>query len=198
MQVISRTEALHIGSARYFTGKPCPKGHMAERFVSSRGCTECAKDNKNEWRIENNDYIEEYMRAWRASKPSDYFSSYSEEWRHDNPDKVIAWRKNNPDKMKAQKRRRRAKELNAPGYHTAKEASNLLVSQRYECANTKCGADLRVVAKNLDHNVPLTRGGGDSIHNLQWLCERCNKRKRDKTMHEFIGSTRPFLFCASC
>ncbi len=28
---------------RYFTGKPCPKGHAAERFSGNRECVECAR-----------------------------------------------------------------------------------------------------------------------------------------------------------
>lgn len=26
---------------RYFTGKPCKRGHVAERYLSTRGCVEC-------------------------------------------------------------------------------------------------------------------------------------------------------------
>lgn len=29
---------------RYFTGKPCKSGHVAERRTSNRTCVECAKD----------------------------------------------------------------------------------------------------------------------------------------------------------
>ena len=31
------------GRARYFTGKPCKHGHVAERFVSNGGCITCYK-----------------------------------------------------------------------------------------------------------------------------------------------------------
>lgn len=32
----------------YFTGKPCPKGHIAERYVSNSVCLDCKKlENKN-------------------------------------------------------------------------------------------------------------------------------------------------------
>lgn len=37
----TRKEALAIGVKRYFTGKPCPYGHVAERIVSSGACHEC-------------------------------------------------------------------------------------------------------------------------------------------------------------
>ncbi len=38
---ISRSDAVKQGLTRYFTGKPCPYGHVSERMVSSYGCCEC-------------------------------------------------------------------------------------------------------------------------------------------------------------
>jgi len=43
MQIISRAEAIERGLTRYFTGKPCPKGHVAEHWVNGRACVECRK-----------------------------------------------------------------------------------------------------------------------------------------------------------
>lgn len=39
--VISRDEAFAKGLKRYYTGKPCHKGHDCERYVSSGGCLDC-------------------------------------------------------------------------------------------------------------------------------------------------------------
>src|SRR5882672_2141911 len=41
MQVISRKQARTQNLKRYFTGNPCPKGHVSERRVSAGGCVEC-------------------------------------------------------------------------------------------------------------------------------------------------------------
>ena len=41
MKVVSRKDALLAGSKRYFTGKPCRKGHIAERLVSDYHCLPC-------------------------------------------------------------------------------------------------------------------------------------------------------------
>lgn len=41
MDVITRSQAIEQGLTHYFTGKPCPRGHIAQRFVSSFGCVEC-------------------------------------------------------------------------------------------------------------------------------------------------------------
>lgn len=47
--VITRVEAKRRGMSRYFTGKPCKRGHVAERNVSSWGCVECATIQSRDW-----------------------------------------------------------------------------------------------------------------------------------------------------
>lgn len=39
--MISRQDAKAQGLKRYFTGKPCKFGHVAERFVGCHSCQEC-------------------------------------------------------------------------------------------------------------------------------------------------------------
>lgn len=41
MRTMQRTEAKRRGLKRYFTGRPCKHGHVAERFVNNAGCVEC-------------------------------------------------------------------------------------------------------------------------------------------------------------
>ena len=42
----SRQSAREVGSKWYFTGKPCPKGHISKRLVSSSSCQGCVKAYK--------------------------------------------------------------------------------------------------------------------------------------------------------
>lgn len=42
----SRKEAMRQGTTRYFTGKPCKHGHIAERLVSTGACDECKKAHR--------------------------------------------------------------------------------------------------------------------------------------------------------
>jgi len=43
MQIISRAEAKAKGLKRYFTGKPCKHGHVAERQVFNATCVDCQR-----------------------------------------------------------------------------------------------------------------------------------------------------------
>ena len=38
---VSREEAAQRGLSRFYTGKPCKAGHVAERYVSNKNCVEC-------------------------------------------------------------------------------------------------------------------------------------------------------------
>lgn len=43
MEIISKQEAIKQGLKKYFTGKPCIHGHIAERYVTKSDCLVCAK-----------------------------------------------------------------------------------------------------------------------------------------------------------
>ena len=44
MQIKTRARAIEAGDLRYFTGKPCVRGHLAERFTSGANCVECIRE----------------------------------------------------------------------------------------------------------------------------------------------------------
>lgn len=46
----SRKEAASRSSTFYFTGKPCNKGHVEERYTSSGGCVACSREHDSRWR----------------------------------------------------------------------------------------------------------------------------------------------------
>lgn len=64
MKLISCKEAKEKGLKRYFTGKPCKRGHIAERHVTG-GCVVCANEDQIKYYQQN---PEKYRRANR-----DYF-----------------------------------------------------------------------------------------------------------------------------
>lgn len=50
----SRSEALRLGLTRYFTGKPCKRGHVAERLTSCGRCYDCHRVTRHEWFVSEN------------------------------------------------------------------------------------------------------------------------------------------------
>ena len=81
-------------------------------------------------------------------------------------------------------KRYRARKLGADGFHTKDEFISLVVRIDFVCPS--CGYLLN--SKNLteDHIVPLSKGGSDSIENIQPLCHPCNAGKKDKTINYLI------------
>ncbi len=40
----TRKEAIRLGMATYYTGKPCGRGHLSERRTTSGICIQCNKE----------------------------------------------------------------------------------------------------------------------------------------------------------
>lgn len=50
---------------RYFTGKPCKYGHIAERLISNKNCIECLREKKLTWASNNSKKLNDRKRAFR-------------------------------------------------------------------------------------------------------------------------------------
>lgn len=88
MQIMSGSEARRLGLKRYFTGKPCKNGHVAERTADKGMCIKCEKARA----------------AMRNKAPGtkEYRTAWYEANRDQVKAKAAAYRKENPDKIKAQ------------------------------------------------------------------------------------------------
>ncbi len=47
----------------------------------------------------------------------------------------------------------------------------------YTCV--RCGKKLRKSDVDIDHIIPQSRGGSDSLFNLQCMCKTCNRSKQN-------------------
>ncbi len=53
MKTITRGQAKTQGLTRFYTGKPCSQGHMAERAVSNKKCVICRNLDVAKWKKRN-------------------------------------------------------------------------------------------------------------------------------------------------
>lgn len=82
-----------------------------------------------------------------------------------------------PDVYRAHAENRRARKLAVGGKYTAADIKALAVKQHHRCAN--CDKSIKD-GYEVDHIMPLTKGGTNDIRNIQLLCQSCNRRKHTK------------------
>lgn len=58
--------------------------------------------------------------------------------------------------------------------------------QNWRCASTNCDLVGELEAYDLDHIIPLWKGGEDTDGNLQALCPTCHRRKTDQERLEYV------------
>jgi len=201
IQLIKKGAAKAAGLQRYFTGKPCPKGHAVERYVADGKCIECVRlktagrsDYQKLWRSRNPDKGASYTRAYRERNP-DYKErdKATRLARIDNDrararlhyaankehfaEKSRKYREENRDLIAAYARNRRSLKKGAEGCHTRAEIACLCERQGWKCA--VCRESIRG-KRHADHIVPLVLGGSNWISNIQMLCPTCNLQKSAK------------------
>lgn len=173
MTASARKLAQAAGEKRYFSGRACVKGHLADRYTSSGACTECwsahvaANDDRlkryyRERYSSNRDKVSAYGRARYALKRDEVLAS-NKRWQEQNKGKVLLYKRVN-------KARRRA----AVGTFTKADVEFLMRHQRGECA--MCAKNIKA-GFHVDHIIPLSRGGSNWCGNIQLLCPPCNLTK---------------------
>lgn len=193
MDLISWSDARRAGLKRYFTGEPCHRGHVCERYVLKCACVECERERLA--KLRRRQLLERGGRPWSSSdeERAERRRAALKRYRDAHPERVreasrahqakyperrraarSKWAQSNPDAVNLTRHRRRARKV---GVISKGIVALLLTSQRGRCANCRC--DIRY-AYEVDHIVPLAAGGAHADENLQLLCGDCNRRKGAK------------------
>ena len=184
--VITRKEAKDHSLSRYFTGNSCAAGHISERRTGNGDCIICERIRSFDFAHKNLDAARTRCREWSRRNRDKKLA-----WNAANKEriaaKVRAWKEANPQKNNAYRRNRIARVMQATGSHTADDVDFLLEQQKYRCM--ECRKSITRTLWEVDHIMPLARGGSNDRRNLQILCRRCNRCKggRDPIDHAQIS-----------
>lgn len=67
-RITTRSEAKASGAKTYFTGKPCPSGHISDRRTGSGTCVECRNAATKQWHAQHVDHNADYGKAYRKKR----------------------------------------------------------------------------------------------------------------------------------
>lgn len=137
-------------------------------------------EQKKVYREKNKDFVKEINRRWYRANSKRIIEKFSSRYYADPKAKKKYARerhKQNPDSARTASRNRKARLKGAEGRHTRDDIDRLYVLQKGRCAI--CFTALRGKFE-IDHRMPLSRGGSNDPSNLQLACKPCNLRKRAK------------------
>lgn len=194
MEIITRQEAIAQGLRRYFTGKPCKHGHVAERSTHKRRCVGCAAaDSKARYHAKLK-HDPGFMAEARQRAAA---------WFHDNHDHALQTRKDNY-LANRDARREQKKAYYCENKHIFMESSAARKARVRRatppwCDRSAIAAVYKVrvqktkqtgVEHHVDHIVPLLGRNVCGLHvpwNLQVITAEENLAKNNKMPEEFYG-----------
>lgn len=164
ISLVSRAEAIKAGLPRYFTNAACSKGHVSERYVSSKTCCECANARANVTKAKNRDKYTASSALWGKLNPEKR-AQYQRTQNAKSPGRRNLWTMNY----------RTAKADRMPKWLNDGQLFELESVYTYCSALRRIGLDYHV-----DHVVPLRGKSISGLHvpwNLQVLPGRENMSK---------------------
>lgn len=157
--------------------KPFDGFHRDKSTKTGRAsrCKSCAIATAKDWNKANQDLIAQR----RRDNPEPIRESRRRSYRKD-PQKYMQitrdWMKRKPAQRRSHIHRSRA-QIENPGIVRQEEWDALMVKYGGRCLC--CGSSSDIVT---DHIVPLSKGGCNTIDNVQPLCRGCNARKASATI----------------
>jgi len=174
---------------------------------------EIIKQKNNKAYKENPEKFRERMRKTRQSDP-EKAKNIAKKWRENhpelnrervkdawlkNPDKyrrgIKFWKQKHPEKMREygriHNRKRRTWIEGNEGIHTTEDINQQYAKQQGKCY--WCGIKVKKHFE-IDHIVPISRGGSNDPSNLAIACSYCNRSKGDKLPEEWLGKGFKIVF----
>ena len=155
------------------------------KFGLQSYCRVCDIQNKKAWYKKNKKHVAYKSKTWYKENPGKYAENqrrHKEKYKEFYSEYYKRWASENRDKLNLKKhcyyaRRRRQLGVVSPGI-----IDRLFIEQAGLCLY--CNRELQEY--HLEHKLPISRGGLHDDKNLCLSCPRCNLRKKDKTVEEFL------------
>lgn len=201
----------HVVESCSCAGKRCPsceqvkcRGAFSRSLLRLDGlqvyCRECSREKKREirhrddyreanrkrnkqWSRDHPEYEKQHRKAYyeaNREKCREQNRVYHEANRDKHREQMRAYQRNNLEAFAVRNANRHALKAKAGGSFTLQEWEALKAYYDYTCL--RCGRQEPEIELTIDHVVPLSQGGRNSIENLQPLCRTCNLSKNTKTI----------------
>lgn len=180
----------------------CKACSVANRKVWAKSNPTKIKEYRKDDYQKHSDRYKFKAKEWSENNP-DWKKSSDKKWREENKEhkslndkiyrlfhrdrdlhnaKARAYHAANPDKTREYNRRRRANKLEVGGNGISADDEKYLKSY----TNGTCSYCGRKTKLQIDHVVALTKGGTDEFDNVAPACERCNKKKGNRSLIVFL------------
>ena len=178
-----REDALLKGLKTYSTGEPCKKGHLSEKYTSTRGCVQCALDAAKRRAESKSAEISAYVKQWNLqNKERAYLNKKL--WKEANRDIHNAsnaeWRKRNTSWCTAYVMKSRAeKAKRTPAWLT--DDDFWMISEMYHLAEIR--TKITGIVWHVDHVIPLRGKTVSGFHvpsNLRVITAQENMKKGNR------------------
>ena len=161
-------------------------------------CKVCKNEKSRVWRATKKDYyrtyylnnkekIDQYQKVYHELNPEKHLEA-SRKYAKNNPEYVKIWKSKNREKLRAYSRKREALKLgNRHSPYTEDEVLSIYGTLCNECnleidlnAPRQTGLNGWEKGLQLDHLIPLSKGGPDTLENIRPTHGLCNLRKLNK------------------
>ena len=166
---LTRKAALEFGVPRYFNGKPCPKGHVAERNAKTGRCIECKRAHDRDVRAADPIPMRDRIKDWKEKN--------SERHAENRRKSVRIWVRRHPEKAAALRIARGRAEKRAIVAWADQEKIKIVYQLRNDL--NRLGQD----KWHVDHIVPLKSEIVCGLHNefnIQVIRASDNNKKSNK------------------
>ena len=164
----NRKKAKENGDKTYTSGTPCKKCGTYEKYVSTYGCVKCVKEEGIK-KLNNKELMAPYRTKEKSVKRL-------KEWREKNPDKYQQQWLRYPEKNNVRAAKRRASIRNQTPDLTEEQVKEILTIYE-ECSRMSVETG---IPHEVDHIIPICKGGLHHPDNLQILTMKENRKKGGK------------------